>query len=91
LYFAFAFLEARIPPQTPPARGNPKRIPAEFKKISSRGFAKSFPQKDAFAKPSPHCIRISVLSLWESSTPRVEALQRTDVRLVICLEKSSRK
>jgi hypothetical protein len=68
------FLEARIPPQTPPARGNPKRIPAEFQKISSRGFAKSFPQKDAFAKPSPHCIRISVLSLWESSVLRTEAL-----------------
>jgi len=26
------FLEARIPPQTPPTRENPKRNPAEFQK-----------------------------------------------------------
>ena len=59
---------------------------------NSRGFANPFPRKDSFAKPSPHCIRISVLSLWESSVLRTEALQRNGMRLVILLlEKGSRK
>jgi len=66
-------------------------IPPNFKKLVVEVLRNPFPRKMlsqnrvriVFAYPS--------FSLRESSTPRVEALQRTDVRLVICLEKSSRK
>ena len=74
LFFYFSkiffnhFFQSQKPPRAfppnPPPRGTQNEFPSNFK-ISSRGFAKSFPQKIVFAKPSPHCIRISVLSLWQ--------------------------
>ncbi len=47
---------SRTPPCTAKSESGEKEI--------SLGFANPFPQ-NCFAKPSPHCIRASVLFLWE--------------------------
>src|SRR3990167_7051727 len=51
------------PPCIPPAPSCTAKCEFWRKEIS-RGFANPFPQ-NCFAKPSPHCIRASVLFLWE--------------------------
>jgi hypothetical protein len=91
LYLILYFLEARIPPQTPPARGNPKRNPAEFQKISSRGFANPPPAKLLRKTESAVYLAFSRTSVF-AEAPRF-AWWRASARgtLGIFFEKSSRK
>jgi len=85
------FLVCAPPSQTLPARGIQNEIPPNFKNLVAEVLRNPFPRKMLSQNRVRIVFAYPYFPFRESSVLRTEALQRTDVRLVICLEKSSRK